>query len=140
MEDMTNYVENIQTSKLSMNHLIPPTNDSLFVPNVILERLLRSRLTNISLDKIPFHMRTKLIKSEICMALGYPIPSLFKRSRPCFPGQNFDVYIQQGMDLPVRGEEINRSKRYVFIRINGRYVITDVKVFAGEQLAALASM
>ena len=137
---MTNYVQNIQESKLNMYHLILPTNDNLFIPNVILERLLRSRLANICLGNVPCHSRPKFIKSEICAALGYPIPSPFKKTRPCFPGQNFDVCIQQGAELPLKADEIIESKRYVILRVNGKQTITDVKVYAGGKLAVLASM
>ena len=137
---MTNYVQNIQTSKLTMYHLIPPTDDSLFIPNVILERLLCSRLKNMSLEKISFLRRIKVVKSEICKALGYPKPSSFKRTHPCFPGQSFAVYIQQGMNLQVSDEDRAKPKRYVFIRMNEKCVISDVKVVASEQLSALASV
>jgi hypothetical protein len=77
------------------------------------------------------------VKSAVCKALGYPVPSSFAKTKPRFPGQMFDTYTQKSNNLQVWNEELAPTRRYVIIRISGGDVIERVKVVTGDALAKL---
>ena len=133
---MTDYKENIQNSGLSIGEPVRPYNENLFVPTKELEKLLNLSLIGFSLAGLPLRTRSKVVKTEICKALGYPIPTSFKKTKPRFPGQNFDVYTQQRRNVQVWNEEVDSERRYVFVLPDENGVITRVKVITGDQLAA----
>lgn len=132
---MTNYTRNIAESRLSIYHTIDPNNTSLYIPMEALEEILTNALVGISLDGYALRTRSKVVKSEICRALGYPIPSSFRKTQPRFPGQNFDVYTQKSLNVQIWNEEVDATRRYVFLRLNANNVITSVKVINGLELA-----
>ena len=77
------------------------------------------------------------MKEYICRALGYPVPPRFKRTRPRFPGQRFDTYVQKSNNLQVWNEELAPARRYVIVRVGPGDGITRVKVVTGTTLARL---
>jgi hypothetical protein len=52
-----------------------------------LEQLLRRELSSVVLTG-PIRTRSKFAKEAVCRALGYPVPTAFKRVKPRFPGQD----------------------------------------------------
>ena len=59
----------------------------------------------------------------------------FQRTRPRFPGQNFDVYAQKAHNLQVWNQEIAASRRYVVVQVDTDGVAERLKVVRGEVLA-----
>lgn len=55
-----------------------------------LESILRAGLVGMDLN-YPLRTRSKILKSRVCEILGYPVPASFKKSKPRFPGQDFDT-------------------------------------------------
>ena len=134
-EDMTNtIVDNITKSGLSIYDKVPP---SLFISNQQLEKLLSSDLIGLSLEGLPLRSRAKVVKVAVCKAIGYPVPKSFKKTHPRFLGQNFDVYTQQSMNVQIWNEDIDASRRYVFLQANEKAVISAVRVVSGDELALL---
>jgi hypothetical protein len=131
---MTDYAKNIANKGLSIYDEVDPTNSNLYIPTVALEYILSQALTGFSLAGLPLRTRSKVVKTEICKALGYPIPTSFKKTQPRFPGQNFDVYTQKSLNVQIWNEEIDATRRYVFLRANKKDVITAVKIITGEEL------
>lgn len=134
-EDMANtIVDDIKRSGLSIYDKVP---SSLFIPNQQLEELLRADLIGLSLDGLPLRTRAKVVKTAVCKAIGYPVPKSFKKTQPRFLGQNFDVYTQQSANVQIWNEDIDASRRYVFLHANEKAVITAVRVISGDELASL---
>lgn len=75
---MINYRKNIAESGLSIYHLIDPTDPYLYIPMEALEDILADALIGLSLEGYALRTRSKVVKSEICKALGYPIPNRCK--------------------------------------------------------------
>lgn len=130
------YILNIQNSGLSIYSEISPSNQELFIPINVLEDLLNSKMKGVTLTGLPLRSRSKVVKSKICEALGYPVSKSFKKTHPRFPGQNFDVYSQKSLNVQIWNEEIDPNRRYVFIQVNDDDVITKVRVITGEELAS----
>lgn len=108
----------------------------LFLDHETLERILQKKLHGLDLN-YPLRTRSKILKSKVCEALGYPVPMRFLRTRPRFPGQNFDTYVQKANNLQIWNEDIAASRRYVLVRVNEHSVVTRVRVVTGEILAKL---
>jgi hypothetical protein len=89
------YVENIQRSGLSIYDPISVGDPELWIPTDDLKDLLDKGLRGIRLTGLPLRSRSKFVKQQICRVLGYPVPIAFKRTRPRFPGQAFDAYVQK---------------------------------------------
>jgi hypothetical protein len=89
----------------------------LFLSQSDLETTLREKLAGLKLDQ-PIRTRSKVVKTAICQALGYPVPKSFIKSQPRFPGQNFDVYTQKSDNLQIWNEELSAARRYVLVRVN----------------------
>lgn len=133
---MTNYPANIAQSGLTIYDVINPINQELYIPTNVLEYILNQSLIGLSLQGYRLRTRSKKVKSEICKALGYPIPLSFKRTKPQFPGQNFDVYIQKRHNVQIWNESIDYTRRYVFLKTSPDDFIVSVKVITGIQLAS----
>lgn len=101
-----------------------------------LEVLLSHELVGMSFGPVEIRTRSKLAKSAACSALGYPVPSTFKKVQPRFPGQDFDTYVQQSDNLQIWNEEVSPTRRYVIIRVDSHNVVSRVKVIEGVELAA----
>lgn len=77
----------------------------MWIPAEQLEHLFDKALKGISLAGLPLRTRSKVVKTAVYKALGYPVPSSFKKTRPRFPGQCFDTYVQKADNLQVWNEE-----------------------------------
>lgn len=108
----------------------------LLLPTRELESTLREKLFRLQLNQ-PIRTRSKVVKSAICEALGYPVPRSFLKTRPRFPGQNFDVYVQKSDNLQIWNEELDASRRYVLVRVDADDRVSTVRVVTGQQLAKL---
>ena len=131
---MINYPENIRRSSLTIYDSISPSDRSLYIPTEALECILADSMIGISLSGLPLRTRSKVVKEHICSALGYPIPSSFQKTQPRFPGQNFDVYTQKSYNVQIWNEEVDLSRRYVFLQVDEDDVIINVRVITGELL------
>ena len=134
---MTNYVQNLQQSNLSIYDPIDRHDKEHWIPNSELEALLNDGLYQFSLQGLPIRTRSKVVKQEICKTIGYPIPKTFKKTQPRFIGQDFDVYVQKSNNLQIWNEEIHPERRYVLIRTSSDDLIIKVKVVTGQVLERL---
>lgn len=128
------YVSAIKKSGLTIYTAIPVGGEH-WIPTPTLEILLNEELTGLSLAGLPLRTRSKVVKEQVCKALGYPIPSSFKKTQPRFPGQDFDTYTQKSNNLQIWNEEITPTRRYAIIRISETDKITKVKVISGDALS-----
>lgn len=138
--DPTNYeryVDAIRRKGLSIYDQIELGDPEFWIPTSAIEYLLNRALIGISLAGLPLRTRSKVAKEHVCRALGYPVPSSFKKTQLRFPGQLFDTYIQKSNNLQIWNEEVALTRRYVIIRISADDVITLVKVVTGDTLASL---
>lgn len=131
------YVEAIRRSGLTIYDPIEIGNSQLWIPTPELEELLNAAMAGVSLAGLPLRTRSKVVKEHVCRALGYPVPSSFKKTQPRFPGQFFDTYAQKSNNLQVWNEELASTRRYVIIRVGKGDVIVRVKVVTGDTLALL---
>ena len=129
-------VERISKERITIYTPITP-GSSLWIPTNKLESLLDKKLRGIKLTGLPLRTRSKMVKQNVCEALGYPVPPTFTKSQPRFPGQNFDTYIQKSNNLQIWNEEISISRRYVLIRVSDNDVVESVKVVTGRVLEKL---
>ena len=109
---------------------------SLFLSQEQLQKTLRTKLAGLKLDQ-PIRTRSKVVKTAICRALGYPVPKSFLKTQPRFVGQNFDVYTQKSNNLQIWNEALSASRRYVLVRVNENDIVTTVRVVNGAQLTKL---
>lgn len=130
------YVAAIKRSGLSIYSPIPVGSD-LWIPTPTLEVLLNRELVGKSLAGLPLRTRSKVVKSLVCTAMGYPIPSSFTKTQPRFPSQDFDTYTQKSNNLQIWNEEITPTRRYAIIQISENDIMTMVIVISGENLARL---
>ena len=101
-----------------------------------LESLLNDRLKGLLLNQ-PIRTRSKVVKSAICEALGYPVPRSFRKTQPRFPGQDFDVYVQKSNNLQIWNEDLSPTRRYVLVRVSEDDKVTKTRVVTGQQLIKL---
>jgi len=85
----------------------------------------------------PLRTRSKVLKTRVCEVLGYPVPKTFRRTKPRFPCQNFDTYVQKANNLQIWNEEVSPARRYVIIRVDDQQRVKAVRVIPGEALALL---
>ncbi len=131
------FVQAISRSGLTIYDTIETGDPKLWIPSAELETLLNSGLRGFSLAGLPLRTRSKVVKEQVCRILGYPVPAAFKRTKPRFPGQCFDTYVQKSNNLQVWNEDLSPSRRYVIIRVSADDEIERVKVVAGDTLAFL---
>ncbi len=131
------YVREIKQRGLGIYDAIAVGDPDLWIPDPELEKLLNAGLRGESLRGLPIRTRAKVVKALVCRALGYPAPPVFKKTKPRFPGQNFDTYVQKSNNLQVWNEELSPSRRYVLIRVSPQDIITRVRVVDGATLALL---
>ena len=135
--DHDRYVEAIRDNDLSIYDPVEPGDPLFWIPAPELEELLRDSLEGVSVAGLPLRTRSKVVKEQVCRALGYKVPSSFKKTQPRFPGQQFDTYVQKSLNLQIWNEELSPTRRYVIIKINERDCISSVRVINGEALAKL---
>lgn len=127
----------VETIKAEARSIYDAVDDTLFIPTDKLQTLLQEHLAGLSLAGIPLRTRSKVVKSAICQALGYPVPKSFKKTHPRFPAQNFDTYTQKSDNVQIWNEDITPDRRYVFLRVDTSDIITAVRIITGDQLAKL---
>lgn len=120
----SHYIDAIRQSGLSIYDPIEVGDPNLWIPTDELETLLDKNLCGVSLARLPLRTRSKTLKEHVCRALGYPIPSSFKKTQPRFPGQLFDTYVQKSNNLQVWNEELALDRRYVIIRVPAYNLLT----------------
>jgi hypothetical protein len=131
----SDYATRIRKSGLTIYDSLDSRPD-LLIDHDDLERILNKSLLGLNLN-FPQRTRSKVAKTAVCTALGYPAPSGFKRTRPRFPGQNLDVFVQQADNLQIWNDEVAASRRYVIVRVDERGITTKVRVVTGEVIARL---
>jgi hypothetical protein len=131
------YKNNISHSGITIYSTEAIYNPSLFIPIDTLEVLLNKNLVGLNLAGLPLRTRSKFVKTSICKTLGFPEPETFKKTKPAFPAQNMDVYIQKAMNLQIWNEEIEPTRRYIIIQVDSSDIVIRVKVIIGEKLAML---
>ncbi len=109
----------------------------LWIPTDVLERLLHEGMRGLCLAGLPLRTRSKVVKEHVCRALGYRVPTSFRKTQPRFPGQQLDTYVQKSNNLQVWNEEIDQTRRYAVIRVDTSDCIVAVRVIDGVALAAL---
>ncbi|MEX3775402.1 hypothetical protein [Pseudomonas sp. MYb118] len=108
-----------------------------WIPTAQLETLLNESLRGLSLDGLALRTRSKVVKTEVCKALGYAAPASFKKTQPRFFGQQLDIYTQKSLNLQIWNEELSPTRRYAIIHIDEHDSISSVKVINGQELALL---
>lgn len=113
-----------------------------WIPTQYLEELLNAGLQgNVLQDSqgraLPNRTRSKLVKTKVCKALGYPVPKSFKKTQPRFFGQQLDTYAQKAMNLQIWNEDLSPARRYAIIQISEDDIVIKVKVVSGQYLALL---
>ena len=131
------FIKAIRQSGLTIYDPIEKNNSECWIPNSILEELLKFKLVGTQLANLPLRTRSKIVKQHVCRVLGYPVPATFRRTQPRFPSQNFDIYVQKSNNLQIWNEQVSHSRRYVIIQIGTGEFITAVRVIEGDSLAQL---
>ena len=131
------YQKQIKTSGLTIYDELVGKNSSLLIPTKELEKILNKSLRGLDLSGLALRTRAKIIKTEICGALGYPIPSSFQKTQPRFPAQMCDVYVQKSNNLQIWNEEIAPERRYVLIKLSESDIVERARVIEGVELASL---
>lgn len=107
----------------------------LFLTTEELRSVLNQSLSGLNLDYAN-RTRSKILKLAVCEALGYPVPTSFRKTKPRFPGQDFDTYVQKSNNLQIWNEEVNPTRRYVIVRVDRNTKKVDaVQAITGEALA-----
>lgn len=130
------YVAGIRKSGLTIYDLVE-VGSTLWIPSPELEAILDASLRGMVLAGFPLRTRSKRMKERVCDALGYPVPKTFCRKRPRFPGQQLDIYVLRSNVLEIWVEQLEASRRYALVRVNGENVISRAKVVTGDTLAKL---
>lgn len=129
--------KNIIEKKLTIYDFIEVGDTNYWLPSEELQFLLTEHLVGLDLKGLALRTRSKVVKSNVCEALGYPVPKSFKKTKPRFLCQNFDVYTQKSNNLQIWNEEISPARRYVLIRISDDDLITEIRVVTGDIISEL---
>lgn len=124
----------IAASGLTIYDPIVAEDNEFWIPNEVLQHLIAIGLIGANLKGLALRTRSKVVKELVCAALGYPIPKIFKKTRPRFVGQDFDTYIQKSNNLQIWNEEIQAGRRYVILQVDDQDIIKNVKVITGADL------
>lgn len=108
-----------------------------WIPTQHLETLLNEGMRGQALAGLPLRTRSKVVKTEVCRALGYPVPKTFTKCQPRFYGQQLDTYAQKALNLQIWNEELSPTRRYAIIQVLEDDTIGRVRVVNGQQLAIL---
>ncbi len=136
------YKNSIQSSGYDIYEAISIGDENLWIPLTQLEYLLNLGLVgqvlkNAQGHSYPNRTRSKVLKTEVCKALGYPIPKSFKKRQPRFLGQQFDIFGQKANNLQIWNEPISPTRRYALVDISDSDEIRKVKVLSGQELMLL---
>jgi hypothetical protein len=108
-----------------------------WIPSQHIETLLNEGMRGLSLADLPLRTRSKVVKTAVCDALGYPVPKSFKKTQPRFFGQQLDTYAQKALNLQIWNEELSPARRYAIIQVLEDDTVGKVRVVNGQQLAIL---
>lgn len=100
-----------------------------------LEALLAHELVGRAFDA-PIRTRAKLAKQAVAAALGYPVPATLQKTKPRFPGQDLDVYVQQSSNVQIWNDEVSPTRRYAILGLDRGSRVVAVRVVEGVELAA----
>lgn len=131
------YKKAIQSSGFDIYSPIEVGDARLWIPTRHLEKLLNQALKGLDLNGLALRTRSKVVKTAVCEALGYPVPKSFKKTQPRFPGQQLDTYSQKSNNLQIWNEELSPTRRYAIIRVSDQDIVLEVKVVNGQELALL---
>ena len=129
--------DEIASSGLTIYDSVPANRPDLFISAEQLEQLLEGALLGKNYGNMALRTRSKAVNQDICRALGYPIPKSFIKTKPRFPGQNFDKYVQKANNLQVWNDELDPTRRYVIIRQANDGTVSRVRVITGADLGLL---
>ena len=127
----------IRASGLTIYDPVEAGHPELWIPGSDLETILATSLCGVHLGDLPLRTRSKVAKQLVCSALGYPVPERFKRTRPRFPGQRFDIFVQKANNLQIWNDDMVATRRYVIIRLNRQDTVTCVRAVTGDVIAEL---
>ncbi|WP_300661809.1 hypothetical protein [Fluviicola sp.] len=102
-----------------------------------IEELIAQDMVGKSFHGLPLRTRSKVSKTLVCESLGYKAPGSFKKTKPRFPAQNLDTYVQKSNNLQVWNDELDPARRYLLIRLDDNDVVISAKVVTGVDLAVL---
>jgi hypothetical protein len=131
------YKNAIQSSGFDIYDPIKVGDASLWIPTPQLEALLNQALTGLDLNGFALRTRSKVVKTAVCEALGYPTPKSFKKTKPRFPGQQLDTYTQKRSNLQIWNEELSPNRRYAVVQISDDGFVLKIKVVNGQELTRL---
>jgi hypothetical protein len=131
------YAKNIRQSGKTIYDPIEVGDPNFWIPSLEMEALLNSRMSGLDVSGLALRTRSKVLKTAVCQALEYPVPTSFVKTQPRFPGQNFDTYGQKANNLQVWNEELSPTRRYVLIQVRPDESVGRVRVIAGDTLALL---
>jgi len=131
------YKAAITNSGFDIYHPIEIGDANYWIPTPEIETLLNAGMKGKSLQGLPLRTRSKVVKTAVCDALGYPIPKSFKKTQPRFFGQQLDTYAQKSNNLQIWNEELSPARRYAIIQVSEDDIILKVKVVNGQELALL---
>ena len=128
-------VEAVRGSNLTIYDAVLPSHSDLFFSDDELEVVLSDDLVGRQLAG-PIRTRSKIAKQVVATALGYHPPSTFKKTRPRFPGQDLDVYVQANDNLQTWNQDVSPERRYVLVRPDDMGIIRAVRIVRGQQVAS----
>lgn len=131
------YKNSIRSTGFDIYYPIEVGDADLWIPTPHLEVLLDQALKGLELNGLPLRTRSKVVKTAVCEALGYPIPKSFKKTQPRFFGQQLDTYTQKSNNLQIWNEDLSPTRRYAIIQISDDDIVLKVKVVNGQELALL---
>lgn len=131
------YKNALQSSGFDIYSPIEIGDADFWIPTPHLETLLNQSLIGLNLSGLALRTRSKVVKTAVCEALGYPIPKSFKKAQPRFFGQQLDTYTQKSSNLQIWNEELSPTRRYAIIQISDQDRILKIRVVNGQELALL---
>lgn len=137
MKSPNNYKNDIQKSGKTIYSPIDIGDPNYWIPTHHMEALLNESMQGCSLAGYALRTRSKIVKSLVCQALGYPIPTSFRKVQPRFPGQQLDTYAQKSLNLQIWNEDLSPTRRYAIIQVLEDNTIGKVRVVNGQELALL---
>lgn len=132
-----NKIASIRSSNLTIYDPIQVGDDLYWLTAREIEFILTENLTGLNLDGLPLRTRSKVVKTAVCEAMGYDPPKSFKKTRPRFLGQDFDIYTQKSNNLQIWNEDIGPTRRYVLVIVGEDNIVNRVRVVSGDTLAKL---
>lgn len=133
------YVEALRNSGITIYDAVDEDDPTLWIPTEELGEVLSDALVGVTVRGLPPRTRSKKIKEQVCVALGYPVPASFRRAGPDFPGQQLDIYVQKSRNLQIWNERVDLDRRYAIVIVGEQDRISRAIVLSGSKLAALDS-